>query len=359
MVRRHLLALIAVVIIASITSSGCLGVAPAVISSDDCAGEESPTITSNHNNNTPFPTLTTPTKSNLSTGTPPEFDVNESLSDQDEDHSKLNDTLDEIPDYKEANETSATPTADSTPPPVIDIAILDVRFDPPGNDRENLNGEWVEILNKGASEVDIGGMVIVDEKDHLYVFPADFKLSQGANVKIHVGVGDDTAADLYMGGKSPIWNNDGDTATLFDRDGTIIDQYTYTAEITPTPSTGTIPTPTQPQTYPIEVVIERISFDPEGNDRENLNGEWVKILNRGVNEIYMVGWILQDAKNHSYVFPEGFRLSSGGRVKIHVGAGDNTAADLYMGGKTPIWNNDGDTATLFDEMGAVVDEYSY
>jgi len=42
-------------------------------------------------------------------------------------------------------------------------------------------------------------------------------------------------------------------------------------------------------------------------------------------------------------------------VTLHTGDGTNSATDLYWGSKRPIWNNDGDTASLYDHNGRLVD----
>jgi len=252
----------------------------------------------------------------------------------------------------------SAPSPEPAPVPVIDIVILNIEYDPPGNDRENLNGEWVEIFNSGEKDVYMGGWTLMDGKNHTYTFPEGFLLSPGHRVRVHTGEGADTSADLYMRAKTPIWNNEGDTALLLDDEGVIIDQYSYTPELTPVPTPH--PTPVPAQTTPTTgVVITEISFDPEGNDRENLNGERVEILNNGTSGVDMSGWVLMDANNHTYVFPDGFRLQAGHRVRVHVGGGADTSTDLYMNERVPIWNNDGDIATLLDGEGEVVDRYSY
>lgn len=42
---------------------------------------------------------------------------------------------------------------------------------------------------------------------------------------VHTGVGDDSETDLYMNQGNPVWNNDGDVATLIDEEGNIVSQY--------------------------------------------------------------------------------------------------------------------------------------
>jgi len=247
--------------------------------------------------------------------------------------------------------------------------ITQIEFNPPGHDRDKLNEEWVDIFNQGEGVVDMSGWRLADLVNHSYLFREGFKLEAGANVRVHVGEGTDTSTDLYMNMTDPIWNNDGDTATLFDNSGVIIDQYSYTVERTATPTATPTPTstPTPTQTHsptPTEtqltgVWIYEINFNPEGDDRLNLTGEWVEILNNGSDLVDMGGWMLTDAKNHTYTFPDGFTLSKDANVRVHVGKGTDTSTDLYMNGNSPIWNNDGDTATLVDGAGEFVDQYSY
>ncbi len=87
----------------------------------------------------------------------------------------------------------------------------------------NLKDEWVKITNSGASPVTMTGWKITDEDvKHTYIFP-QFILSSGAIVTLHTGKGTDTNTELYWGSGRPIWNNDGDIATLYDANGNLID----------------------------------------------------------------------------------------------------------------------------------------
>jgi hypothetical protein len=96
----------------------------------------------------------------------------------------------------------------------------------PGKDRENLNGEWVKIINPAATFVNMNGFTLSDESNHIYEF-GNFTLSAGGEVKVHTGSGKDTPDSLYWGSKAPIWNNDADTAYLRDSNGTLVDEYSY------------------------------------------------------------------------------------------------------------------------------------
>ncbi len=85
----------------------------------------------------------------------------------------------------------------------------------------SLQDEWVEITNKGSSPVSLKGWKIEDEgSKHTYTFPS-CTLDSKATVTLYTGEGTDTATELYWG-KSSIWNNDGDTAYLYDDSGKLV-----------------------------------------------------------------------------------------------------------------------------------------
>jgi micrococcal nuclease len=104
------------------------------------------------------------------------------------------------------------------------VTVSGLVCDAPGNDAENLNGEWAEIRNAGTSGVDLTGWVLKDESSsHRYLFPQQFVLPPNATVRIHSGSGIDAAADLYWGNAtSAVWDNDGDTAFLLDPNGNAV-----------------------------------------------------------------------------------------------------------------------------------------
>ena len=67
--------------------------------------------------------------------------------------------------------------------------------------------------------------------------------------------------------------------------------------------------------------------------------------------------MLKDRAGHTFVFPDVI-LKPGETVIIHSGSGVNQDHVLYWGDGA-IWNNDGDTAYLYDPSGNLVDTYSY
>lgn len=106
------------------------------------------------------------------------------------------------------------------------VVVGEVRSDPPGDESQHPNDEWVEILNHGTVVVDLTGWGVKDESaSHRFEFPDGFRLGPGETVRIHTGCGAASATHLYwcVSG-SAVWNNDGDTAFLTDPQGNVVDQ---------------------------------------------------------------------------------------------------------------------------------------
>src|SRR5450759_2058289 len=86
----------------------------------------------------------------------------------------------------------------------------------------------------------------------------------------------------------------------------------------------------------------------------NLKDEWVKVTNKGSSPVSLTGWkIGDDGSKHTYTFPS-YTLDSGSAVTVYTGKGTSTATELYWQLGSPIWNNDGDIAYLFENSGKLV-----
>jgi len=108
----------------------------------------------------------------------------------------------------------------------------------------------------------------------------------------------------------------------------------------------------------IRVAPDCSKFDATGNDHQNLNDEYVCLRNEDSVPINMHRWRIRDIANHVYTFPH-FVLAPGATVTLHTGRGENTSRDLYWGRTQAVWNNDGDTAWLYDSAGNPIHEYTY
>lgn len=106
------------------------------------------------------------------------------------------------------------------------------------------------------------------------------------------------------------------------------------------------------------VEISGVQFDAPGDDRTNLNGEWIRLTNSGNDTVLLNGWTLSDrTASFSYVFPA-YLLEPGSSVTVYTGAGALNDTSLFMGRETPVWGNGGDTAILRDFRGTIIGERS-
>jgi endonuclease YncB( thermonuclease family) len=109
----------------------------------------------------------------------------------------------------------------------------------------------------------------------------------------------------------------------------------------------------------VEIGIE-INADPPGDDGLNLNGEWVRFTNAGVEEIDLAGWeVADESASHRYTFDD-LRLAPGASVTLFSGCGPDDESNRYwcVSGSA-VWNNSGDTVFLRDPNGNIVTLLSY
>ena len=111
-----------------------------------------------------------------------------------------------------------------------------------------------------------------------------------------------------------------------------------------------VTTPAAPAT-PGEVDVLITSLDCKGKP------EIVVVENSGTSAQDMTGWKVEDrGPKYTFNFPAGFSLEAGASVELVSGAsGDDTGETIYWN-KRPVWNNDGDTASLIDSSGLLAFE---
>ena len=117
----------------------------------------------------------------------------------------------------------------------------------------------------------------------------------------------------------------------------------------PKPVATLVPPATTPATDSADIQIASIDCKSKP--------EILVIKNNGRSPQNLTGWKVQDdGPKYTFDFPKGFSLQPKSLVDLISGAsGDNTATTIYWSGRT-VWNNDGDTARLFDSTGELVSE---
>ena len=103
---------------------------------------------------------------------------------------------------------------------------ININFDAEGDDRINLNGEYVIFKNNNNFDINLSSWTIKDLSTNIYDF-GKIIFKRGSNITLFSGKGSDSENKLYWNSTKPIWNNDHDTLYLRDADGLIVELYNY------------------------------------------------------------------------------------------------------------------------------------
>jgi micrococcal nuclease len=104
--------------------------------------------------------------------------------------------------------------------------ILEVIYDPPGDDRTDPNGEYIVFSNAGPEEADLAGWMVREGGGVTFTFP-QLPVPPGSTIALHTGEGPGNSTSLYWNRTAPLLNNDGDTVALFDPSGTLVSTYSW------------------------------------------------------------------------------------------------------------------------------------
>ena len=107
------------------------------------------------------------------------------------------------------------------------------------------------------------------------------------------------------------------------------------------------------------LAVATIHADAEGDDRENLNDEYVVFENAGTETLDLSGWAVEDEAGKRYRVPDGVTLAPDETLTLRTGSGTDTGDELYWGAGSPVWNNGGDTVIVENATGDRVLTESY
>lgn len=108
----------------------------------------------------------------------------------------------------------------------ISAVRIEVHYDAPGNDNENINGEHVILENTGEEILDTVDWTIKDSGTNIYTFDS-YDFHPGTRIVLFSGKGKDGEGSLYWNSRRPVWNNDFDTLYLRDKQGLLMGLYNY------------------------------------------------------------------------------------------------------------------------------------
>jgi endonuclease YncB( thermonuclease family) len=122
----------------------------------------------------------------------------------------------------------------STPRYAGDLHITSFHANADGDDRENVNGEYLRVCNVSAKPIDLAAYRIADINGNSWNLPS-LVVPPGNTFKIHSGKGanqadPDQQLEVFLGSADPIWNNKMDRATIYDRYGRMVDTRDHAVE---------------------------------------------------------------------------------------------------------------------------------
>ncbi len=99
-------------------------------------------------------------------------------------------------------------------------------------------------------------------------------------------------------------------------------------------------------------VTSYVNYDAEGDDNDNLNGEYIEIQNNGSSTLNISDWTLRGSarlNGNTYTLPSVARVYAGGVHRVYTGSGTDTATRTYLGLDSAWLNNGSDVFYLRDE----------
>lgn len=73
------------------------------------------------------------------------------------------------------------------------------------------------------------------------------------------------------------------------------------------------------------------------------------MVNKGKAPVRIGGWLIRNTIGRTYYFPKGTVIAAGRAIKVHTGAGNNSATDLYWNYQfKPVFDHR-DQITLVDD----------
>ena len=109
-----------------------------------------------------------------------------------------------------------------------DLHMTSFHANAPGDDNQNINGEYLRVTNITDHTLDLSEYHIQNIKGDTWNFP-EVSLPPGNTVKVYSGRGyhqrnPEKQIEIYLGSMRPIWDNEKDQATIYNKAGEIQDR---------------------------------------------------------------------------------------------------------------------------------------
>lgn len=216
----------------------------------------------------------------------------------------------------------------------VKITALDFNGSEGQGSRSEEN-EYIELTNQGPGILDIGGWRISAGNGQDMVFKPETILMSNQSIRIYTY----SHGEYSFNRSSPIWNNRGDEAKLYDGDGELTCCWTYgrSAENL--------------------VSIQYVQFD--GMERYSEGDEYVEIVNLSEGYIDLSKWALGGGHASDFIFANGSVIAPRTSIRVYTNKLDKASGDYSWESKRAIWSNKGGHAYLNGMDGRLVSEYRY
>lgn len=105
------------------------------------------------------------------------------------------------------------------------VMIADQHFDAMGRDEENLNDEYLILGNENDFAFDVTDFALKDQAGHEFIL--NLMLPAVSEVNVRTGMGIDDSFNYHLGSDHPVWNNDYETAYLWDDKGMLVNLFIF------------------------------------------------------------------------------------------------------------------------------------
>ena len=259
-----------------------------------------------------------------------------------------------------ANAAPAVPEPSQPEPSAEPVLVL--------NEINSSPDDWVELMNTGTEALDISGFELRDNSDdHRWRFPEGSTIAAGALLVVDAKSGGliyDDQAKIFEEGtfEAAIGIGSGDSIRLYDKDGNLLDEYSWTEHASydgdaAKASYGRYPDGagafrltketkgTANEYYAPTIVINEVESNGDTTD-------WVEIMNVGTQSVDISGWYLLDND------PVGHKADV-----TPVAAGTTlTPGALYVFEQNKDFTfglGKADKAAIYDGNGSIIAEYEW
>lgn len=108
------------------------------------------------------------------------------------------------------------------------VVVDDVVENPPGDDVQYENGEYIALRNTTDTAVDVTGWTLRDQASNLFLIGDGYVIPAGGVLRVYTGPGPNSSDRFYNGGTRSLLNNTGGEAVaVYDAERDVIDLYAF------------------------------------------------------------------------------------------------------------------------------------